>query len=362
MKKMSLSILAAAVLSACGGSAYAANWYVAMNGNDSAAGSAAAPFATIYKASTVAAAGDTVHVAPGTYYGGFTTTKDGNSTARLTYISTVPWGAKLVPDMASAEDRAWDQHGDYVDVIGFEVDGQSSGKWVDGIITRGLNVTIKNNYIHHIANTGSCISNGGSGIAFGDYWGGTGVVVDGNVLHDIGLDGCIYFHAIYPSGPGTIKNNVIYRVKGGVGVHIYHDARDLYVVNNTITESNMAIHVAPGGYYNTTKRENVYVINNIAAYNTKGILESPSGAGTLGVNYFYNNLSYGNTDYNFSTVNSRSGDITTDPKFLPSATRFAAIHSSSPAMNAGSTSHMPAADIDGTVRSVTAPDIGAYEY
>lgn len=55
-------------LSLAAGSARAAEYYVAPTGSDSNAGSMAAPFASIQKAGSVAAAGDTVWLRAGTYY------------------------------------------------------------------------------------------------------------------------------------------------------------------------------------------------------------------------------------------------------------------------------------------------------
>jgi hypothetical protein len=62
-----------AALGFCGfslaaGSAHAAEYYVSPTGSDTNAGSMAAPFATIQKAGTVAAAGDTVWLRAGTYF------------------------------------------------------------------------------------------------------------------------------------------------------------------------------------------------------------------------------------------------------------------------------------------------------
>jgi hypothetical protein len=48
--------------------ARAAEWYVSPSGSDSAAGSSGAPFATLSKANSAAAAGDTIWVHGGTYY------------------------------------------------------------------------------------------------------------------------------------------------------------------------------------------------------------------------------------------------------------------------------------------------------
>ena len=61
--------------------ARAADWYVATNGLDTAAGSEDAPVATISKAHTLASEGDTIHIAPGIYAlaSGTTVTKNGLS-------------------------------------------------------------------------------------------------------------------------------------------------------------------------------------------------------------------------------------------------------------------------------------------
>lgn len=50
-------------------------WYVATTGSDANPGTQALPFATIYHAVNIAAAGDTIQVFPGTYYHSFCVTK-----------------------------------------------------------------------------------------------------------------------------------------------------------------------------------------------------------------------------------------------------------------------------------------------
>src|SRR4029077_15797777 len=71
-------------------------YYVSPTGSDSNNGSAAHPWKTITHAGTVVGPGATVHVAPGTYKGYFTTTANGTSTLRITYISDVQWAAKII--------------------------------------------------------------------------------------------------------------------------------------------------------------------------------------------------------------------------------------------------------------------------
>ena len=43
--------------------------------------------------------------------------------ARIYRVSTTKWGAKIVPPANSTNKDAWDKRGDYVSIIGFEIDG-----------------------------------------------------------------------------------------------------------------------------------------------------------------------------------------------------------------------------------------------
>ena len=100
------------------------NFYVSPNGSDTAAGTRAAPFKTLARAARAAVKpGTTVFVAPGTYDGGFKTTANGTASGRIYWVSTTQWGAKIVPPANSPNKTAWDNRGNYVSIIGFEVDG-----------------------------------------------------------------------------------------------------------------------------------------------------------------------------------------------------------------------------------------------
>ncbi|MGJ9420892.1 hypothetical protein ACHAC9_24675, partial [Massilia sp. CMS3.1] len=81
-------------------------------------------FKTLARAAKAAIkANTTVFVAPGTYAGGFKTTGNGTAAGRIYWVSTTKWGAKIVPPTNSTNKTAWDNRGNYVSIIGFEVDG-----------------------------------------------------------------------------------------------------------------------------------------------------------------------------------------------------------------------------------------------
>ena len=172
--------------------------YVASTGSDSNAGTQAAPFRTILKASQVAAAGTTVHVAAGSYPGGFVTSASGTATARIHYVSDTKWGAKIVPPAGSSTAVAWDNRGSYVDIDGFEVDGsvaQGGTAWLTGIYTAGSFDVVENSHVHNIGTAGACST--GGGIGSDSYYNGASNDALANVVHDIGAPGCSTMYGVY---------------------------------------------------------------------------------------------------------------------------------------------------------------------
>src|SRR5579883_1195379 len=160
------------------------SYYVSPNGSDSNPGTQDAPLATILKASQVAAPDTTVHVAPGTYEGGFQTVANG-----VAYVSDTPLGAKIVPPAHSGSDTAWDNRGADVTITGFEDDGshtQSGTPWRYGIYTAGSNSTISDNYVHDVATNVAQSSQGGAGIEGDGYYGGSHFTLVGNTVAHIG--------------------------------------------------------------------------------------------------------------------------------------------------------------------------------
>ena len=260
----------------------------APNGADTNPGTEAAPFRSIERAGQAAFPDTTVHVAPGTYMGGFKTLANGTPKARVYYLSTQRWGAKIVPPLNSSSPSAWDNRGNYVDIVGFDVDGtiyQGGTKWLNGIYSGGSYDSIRNNHVHHIATLDNCTSAEGAGISIESYYHGIKSEVIGNNVHDIGPAGCRAIQGINVNTPGTVANNIVYRV-AFAGIHLWHDATNVIVANNTVSASHSGIVVGGGDYYYTTgPNDHTHVSNNIVYDNKNGISER----GATGKNNTYHN-------------------------------------------------------------------------
>lgn len=342
--------------------------YVAQNGADSNPGTELLPFKTIGRAAQAALPDTTVHVAPGIYVGGFKTTANGSAKGRIYYLSTLHWAAKIVPPRDSQAPTAWDNRGNYVDIVGFDVDGlvyQGGIKWSNGIYSAGSYDIIRDNHVHDIAGNVACTSAGGSGIGVDSYYHGVQSEVIGNHIHDIGPAGCRYFQGVYINTPGKVINNVVYRV-AEAGIHLWHDATNVIIANNTVTTSNSGIVVGGGDYYYTKgPNDHTAVVSNIVYDNRIGISEQ----GLTGKNNVYlNNLVFGNSgaDWALASGMRHSGTVAANPQFL-SYSRTGApdfrLASNSPAIGKGSATHAYPRDNKGFKRNAdTGYDIGAFQH
>ena len=294
-----------------------ADIYVATTGSDSNSGAKNLPFKTIQEASTEAREGSTVHVAPGNYEGGFTTTTDD-----VTYVSDVKWGAKIT---SGDGDVAWNNKGDNVTIDGFEVDG-TKADWRIGILTDGTNSTIENNKVHDIARNpeNADSSNGGAGIFADGYNGDTNITVTNNEVFDVGPEGenSSLIHGIYHGATGAITDNEVHD-NAGVGIHLWHDARDLEILDNTVSDSNMGIWVGGGdsyGYSGTADNVNV-AGNDIFDNRNYGVAEG----GDTGTDNTYTSNSVHDNGTDWSLQNGLKGSAAaalafTDAMILPDQT------------------------------------------
>ncbi|HEX8477680.1 MAG TPA: choice-of-anchor Q domain-containing protein [Telluria sp.] len=345
------------------------NYYVAPTGSDTAAGTKAAPFKTLARAAKAATkAGTTVWVAPGTYAGGIKTTASGTAASRISFVSTTKWGARIVPPASSSNDSAWDNRGNYVSIIGFDVDGSKPGAgkaWLHGLYTGGSYGMIQENHVHHIANKAACTSAGGSAIGVDSYYKGVKDDIVANTVNDIGPAACKFIQGIYVSTSGTVKNNLVYRV-GEAAIHLWHDATNVIITNNTIAKSHYGIIVGGGDFYFTSAgNNNTIVSNNIVYDNGIGIAE---GGKTGTGNRYTNNLVYKNgTAFDLNNGLKATATVSSDPLFVGYSATAAApnfhLTTSSPAIGRGTATNAPTTDIDGKARNSTVGfDIGAYQH
>ena len=344
------------------------NYYVAPTGSDANPGTQAAPFRTIKKAASVVKPSTTVHVAPGTYAETIITTISGTASGRIRYVSTTKWGAKIVP--ASSAESMWKADGGYTDIDGFQVDGSGSNTATIGMRLTGGNSSFKNNWVHHVGVNAQCNNNGGAGL-LGDQGRGqsfSNYDFTGNVVHDVG-GSCGWFHGIYHSSTGTIKNNLVYA--SGQGINMGHDSHNVKVVNNTIF-GNATYGIWYGGCNEAYTSNNCPIsgheIHNNIVYDNGGGIQGPI-ASEDGSNSFKNNLVNRNTrnfDLSPNSLSQFSGMPSVDPVFVNYIRTGGGnyrLNSSSPAIDKGLGTNAPPNDIEGTLRPRGAGvDIGAYEH
>jgi hypothetical protein len=344
------------------------NLFVAPGGSDANPGTQAEPFRTIARAAQVVTAGTTVYVAPGQYTGGFRTNVSGSAEARIIFVSSERWGAKIVPPLDSRTTSAWDNRGNYVDIIGFEIDGfqyQSGTKWLSGIYNGGSYNSIRHNHVHHIALDIPCESAGGAGIGVDSYYKGKQAEVIGNNVHDIGPGDCRYHHGIYVSTQARVRSNVVYRISGA-GIHLWHDAHKVDITGNTVSSSGSGIVVGGGDFYYTKgPNDNTVVANNIVFDNKHGILEQ----GATGRNNRYlHNLVFQNAaaDWRLAPGKQHVGTIAAEPAFVEysrTGTPDFRLSAKSPAIGSGMVVDAPEPDFEGKPRSqATGFDIGAFQH
>lgn len=173
----------------CVASAMANTYYVSTTGNDSNAGTDAAPWKTIQKACNTAAAGDVVNIKAGTYKEKITMNVQGSSTGG--FVTFQNYGTdKVIVDGAglSGDDLLLISSKSYVKVIGIEFQNCSTSGTPMGIhiIGKGSDVVIKNCKVHDIVNLGS----DAHGIALYATDGTTpysNVIFDGNEVYNCKL-------------------------------------------------------------------------------------------------------------------------------------------------------------------------------
>jgi hypothetical protein len=344
----------------------AADYYVSPTGSNTNAGTTSgAAFKTITKAVSMVTAGGTVHVASGTYPETILNTKNGTATSRIRFVSDVKWGAKITPPSGGTAKTGFDNRGSYVTIDGFEIDGKSLTQWTVGINVGGESDSVINCQAHHIYTTGTGNSAGGAGILLDAWYGFNNMHAYNNVVHHIGPPvGGSWYQGIYQTATGSIKNNLVYAISG-MGLHLWHDANHVDIINNTSFGNGGGLVAGGGDFVHTSGPcDYVNVINNIVFDNTGIGMDEEGSVGAH--NVFKNNLSFQNgTNWRLKT-STHTADITADPQFVNYIRAGGGdyhLKSISPAIDKGIATLAPAKDHDGILRPQgTGYDIGAYEF
>jgi hypothetical protein len=343
------------------------NLYVSTTGSDSNPGTQAKPVKTIARADALASPGYIIHVAPGTYKvsaassgsAGIRTTKSGTSSARITFLSDVQGGAKLV---GSGTGFVWESKGNYVDIQGFDITGTTR----IGILATGANLGIRKNNVHDLTVSIGCNGSGGGGIVTNTSVGN--VVIDSNIVKNIGYQwvapaNCNTVQGIYISNANNVVTNNIVSGVAAVGIQQWHGATASTIVNNTVFYSKVGILIGQGDAGTTsTGSQNNYVANNIV-YGNKiyGIQE----AGKVGGNNRYVNNLVASSGTAWKVKGTVTGSISSNPLFVNYQANGSGdyhLTSSSPAIDRGTSNLAPKIDFAGVARPRgAAVDLGAYE-
>jgi hypothetical protein len=343
----------------------AADIYVAPDGQDTNPGTIALPLQTIGKAAEMATPGTTVRVAPGVYPEILETSASGTAAARIRYVSSVPWQAKIRtrgPD----DHWSWSNFGSYVDIEGFDV----SGNGVGGIGNLGSNVAMSGNHVHDIPALG-CPGDGGAGIETGEYTAVNSSII-GNLVHDIGEfpNPCPRVHGIYHSHEGgRVVNNIVYRTSGW-GIHLWHAPYRLTIANNLVfnnANGGIVVGAGDGPYYGDRSKpaDEILVLNNIV-YDNRGIGIEESGVTGLN-NIYANNLMFANEqDWELNNGLTPSGTVAAPPGFVrydPDGKGNYHLMAGSPAIDRGTPMQAPVVDYNLTPRPQgRGVDIGPFEF
>ena len=313
--------------------------------------------------------GATVNVGPGVYTESIDMTASGTAGKRIKFVSTEKWGAVLRP-VAATTDTMWRVRGGYVDIDGFRINGTDSPGSIirQGIYMSGGNSSVRNCWVHNVAENSGCDGSGGAGILADQYLGAQFNNYDfiSNLVHDIGGT-CDWIQGIYHSSSGSIKNNVVYACN--YALHMAHDNHDIEVSNNTVF-ANRWYGIVYGGceeaYTSVCPTSGINIQNNIVYDNFGGVTGANTAVDT-GTNWIKNNLIFGNTtNVNMSAhgLSQISGTVAADPLFVNykrDGTGDYRLAPGSPAIGAGLSTIAPATDFAGVARSAP-PSIGAYEY
>ncbi len=319
-----------------------AQLYVSASGSDAGSCTQSAPCRSLARANSLAKPGTTVNVGAGSFAAA-TLSTSGSSSARIKYVSASKWAALVAANMRIT--------GQYIDFEGFDVSGSTLPI---GIHVLSSNVTVKGNRVHNIHKYAPD-ENGGAAIDVytPNYSALTNVVVDSNVVYDIGRSPAASqtVQGIYIAVPvtgGKVINNLVYGIED-FGIHAYHNPAYWTVADNTVFNCGRGILAGPG----------FKVANNIS-YKNLGAGMAVSSAQIQAPVTYAKNIIFGN-----GAGSVPSGSIAQDPQFIlyrADGSGNYRLSAGSPGLNTGTATDAPVYDITGAARPQGSGfDIGAYE-
>lgn len=391
-----------------------ATLFVSNSGNDANDGSSATPWATLQKAANVVNAGDTIIVRAGNYVG-FDLRRDGTATNRIVFQAEA--GVNITSRNAVTPDGINLEGADYVTIDGFTVNNMprtgirtvtnnhviirnnhldNNAKW--GILTgfsddlliennvasrsqieHGIyvgnsadrpiirNNTVWGNNANGIHMNGDIFAGGGDGII-------TGALVEGNIIYGNGAAGGSGINADGVQD-SIFRNNLIYDTHAS-GISLYQidgggASTNNVVVNNTVlvaSNGRWALNIQSGSTGNTVRNN---ILLNLHSFRGSIDISADSLPGfTSDYNVVMNRLTTdgGNSIQTLAQWQTSTGQdqhslvATPTQVFVNSAALDFHILAASPAVNAGTSSFAPTADIEGNVRPQGSSwDVGAYE-
>lgn len=406
---------------AASGEAWAATYYVATGGSDSAAGSQAAPWRTIAYAVDRMQGGDTTYVKGGVYNetNGILFRRSGTASAPIKLLNApgespiIDFGGAVGvyhadgyhPERARGTNKSVamsNSAGSRIPIGWITFEGFEVRNGYNGIkVYNGHDITIRRNWIHHNISQGI----GGNG---------KNILVDRNVINrqgnfaaceaggrtDIGSSMCNQVHGIYVTGSNwVITNNLIYdNLAMGITVAGYeHCPQGGCFGGNATARGKVFAGPEYGGadnwlIANNTFAYNAYrpaislwqrlttnskIINNIFYENSpkyggekvQGISGSSAGRGHV----IENNLCYSTKGYHCISPNMQgkytgSNNITANPNFEGAGPTISGVpnfklKTGSPAIDKGQSLAQVTWDHAGGKRPFGAAfDIGAYEF
>jgi len=403
---------------AASGTAWAATYYVATTGNDSNAGTEAAPFKNVQKAVGIVRAGDTVIIKAGRHRAFELRNKHGAAGMPITFKGEP--GAIVDRNLGGGNGgfRPIEVFGgSYITIDGLELTDSDTPPGYADCATKGgtgrggrqgikLNkgsehvyphhLIFSNLHIHHVASQGilgsaddsqflsNHVHDNGSRLAneqaYGTYLKGKRWLIRGNRIHgntgngirtgndsrqgltELLVDSIIENNIVYNNGGNFMHTNgntgECRIVNGGDGIVVWHGSGN--IIRNNIVYRNAGHGIRINEDFGANKKHNL-VYNNTVYRNKKPGLVTyyPHDKSII-----KNNISYMNSGKDISSIGGvLSNNLTTDPKFVNAEAGDFGLEAGSPAIDAGMTlkTEVPN-DFTGKKRPEGAAyDIGAFE-